>query len=95
MLGPFLSKDALSKFPVLFFAFFFLFSQIFTKTFPYTGMRSLPNIFPSVEFQILEMLPTVVLLHFLFSFEKKEEKLGKKRSSTRMARIGLHNTIYK
>ena len=47
-LGPFLSKYFLSKFPDIFSAQFFVLPYF--KKNPNIGMRSLPNIFPSVKF---------------------------------------------
>ena len=48
-LGPFLSKDFLSKLPGVFFAQFFVFPYFSLFFCPNIGMRSLPNILPSVK----------------------------------------------
>ena len=88
--GPFLSKEFLSKFPYFFFAQFFVFPY-FPLFFPNIGMRSLPNILPSVKF------PNFGNASFFpwfscFSWKKNVENL-EKSSSIRMALTNASQVI--
>ena len=68
----------LSQFPDFFSRNFYYF-HIFQFLFP-NGMRRLPNILPSVNFQILEMLPAFSCFS-CFLGKKKRGKFGKKNCS--------------
>ena len=94
-LGPFISKDFLSKFPYIYFevCIYLFFAQFFVrsisifpppKKIPNIGKRSVPNILPSVKFPNFGNV-SCFSCFFCFSWEKKEEKLGKKSCSIRTA----------
>ena len=68
-MGRSLSEDFLSKFPHFFFANFLVFPY-FPFFFLHIGMRSLPNILPSVKFQNFEMFPVFL--------GKKKREFGEK-----------------
>ena len=78
VVGPFLSKDVMSKFPDFFCAFFCV--SIFSFFFPNTGMRSLPNIifFPLLNVQTLEIFPVLPAFPVFLGKKKKRKIWGKK-----------------
>ena len=67
-----------------FFRAIFLNFRIFHYSAPTIGMRSVPNILPSVKFPNFGNV-SCFSCFFCFSWEKKEEKLGKKSCSIRTA----------
>ena len=85
-----MTKDFLSKFPDFFFAHFFVFPYFPFFYFPSSGMRSLPNMLPSVKFPNFEMFPAFPA--FPVFLEKIRGKNGKKNDYRRT--FGLNFQIF-
>ena len=75
MLGPFLSKDFLSKFPDFFFAQFFLYFHVLF--FQILECEVFQIFCPLLNFQTLEVFPVFRAIPVFLGI-KKEEKLEKK-----------------